>query len=361
MTAAQRVCIIVNPIAGRGRALKAWRRIEPLVADLAGFAGGPRRPSDPAPGPSPRSGGPGSDASYAVWFTESPGHGEKLARRAAAEGYDRVAVVGGDGTLNEVANGLIGLGPSATGAGAPGHTGVAPALAIIPAGTANDLARTFPIPQDPKAAARLAFEGRVVRIDAGLAETTQVRRYFINMFGAGFDAEVAGLVNDIGPFVKRLGGAVAIPVCLIMTLVRYRFPRLTLTIDAETIEVPRLIFSAVAVCRYIGNGMKLLPDADPSDGLLDVVWAQEMSRPEILRTVQKTYTGRHIGHPKVHFTRGRRFRLEASSPLHCHVDGESGGFLPATIEVVPEALGLVVGGEGDSSQQWGGGGEQDVS
>lgn len=300
-----RVCFVVNPTAGHGRAARLWRRLEPLVRSFAGNAG----------------------AGYAVRFTEKPGHARELASRAAEEGFERVAVVGGDGTMNEVANGLV---------------GTAAALAIVPAGTANDLVRSFPIPVKAEEATRLAFEGRVGRMDVGLAETAQVRRYFVNMFGSGFDAEVAGLVNDIGPVVKRLGGGVAIPVCLVMTLVRYRFPWVTLTIDSRNIEVPRLIFSAVAIGRFIGNGMMLLPEAVVDDGLLDVMWAHEMGRLEILRTVLKTYSGRHVEHPRVHFTRGKKVRVESSTPLRCHVDGEVGGFLPATIEVVPGALGIVL-------------------
>ncbi len=300
-----RLCFIVNPVAGHGRAARLWRRLEPIASDLAARRG----------------------LALTAWFTEGPRHAEELARRAAAEGYDRVAVVGGDGTLNEVANGLIG-------------TGVA--MAIVPAGTANDLIRSFPIPTKVDEAVRLAFEGRMGKMDVGLAETPQVRRYFVNMFGAGFDAEVAGLVNDIGPVVKRFGGGVAIPVCLVITLARYSYPRVTLKIDDQTLDVPNLIFAAVAIGRFIGNGMMLLPEAIPDDGLFDVMWAHDMKRLEILRTVLKTYSGRHVEHPRVHFTRGKTVRVESSTPLRCHLDGETGGFLPATIEVVPAALGVVL-------------------
>lgn len=300
-----RLCFIVNPVAGHGRATRIWRRLAPLASDLASR----------------------HEIPHVVKFTERPRHAEELARQAAAEGFDRVAVVGGDGTLNEVANGLIGTGT---------------AMAIIPAGTANDLIRSFPIPAKVEEALRLAFEGRAGKMDVGLAETPQVRRFFVNMFGSGFDAEVAGLVNDIGPLVKRFGGGIAIPVCLVITLVRYSNPHVTLKIDDQTLDIPNLIFSAVAIGRYIGNGMKLLPEAIPDDGLFDVMWAHDMKRLEILRTVLKTYSGRHVEHPRVHFTRGKKVRVESQTPLRCHLDGETGGFLPATIDVVPGALGLVL-------------------
>lgn len=300
-----RLLFVVNPVAGHGRAAKVWRRIEPLVASL----------------------GAGGGTACDVKFTERPRHAEEIARQAAAEGYDRVAVVGGDGTLNEVGNGLV---------------GTETAMAIIPAGTANDLIRTFPIPTHVEEAARLAFEGRQGKMDLGLAQTAERRRYFVNMFGAGFDAEVAGRVNDLGPVVKAVGGTISTLVCLVITLFKYGDPRVTLKIDDQTVDVPNLIFSAMAIGRFVGGGMMLLPEAVPDDGLFDIMWAHDMGRLDLLRTVFKTYSGRHVEHPRVHMTRGKRVRVESSTPLRCHVDGETGGYLPATVEVVPGALGIVL-------------------
>jgi len=113
-----RVCFIVNPVAGHGRALAEWKRIEPLAAQLG---------------------------EYCVKFTKGPGHATELAREAVREGYDRVVSMGGDGTLNEVGNGLVGSGV---------------ALAVIPAGTGNDWVRTAGVPRDLAEGCRLAFQGR---------------------------------------------------------------------------------------------------------------------------------------------------------------------------------------------------------
>src|SRR5690606_37454687 len=159
VTAMPRVCFIVNPIAGRGRALACWKQIEPLAARLG---------------------------EYGVKFTERPGHAIELARLAVQEGYDRVVSLGGDGTLNEVGNGLVGTDA---------------ALAVIAAGRGNDWVRTTGVPTDAAEGCRLAFEGRVARLDVGLARGY---RYFFNAAGFGFDAEVCVRVDRYGKRFPKL-------------------------------------------------------------------------------------------------------------------------------------------------------------
>jgi len=300
-----KVCVIVNPVAGHGRAPRVWQRVEPLARKLSAEL----------------------DIPYSVHFTEKPRHAEELARQAVERGFDRIAVIGGDGTLNEVGNGLVGSGA---------------ALAIVAAGSANDLIRTFPLSKDPAEAIRVAFTGHPRPMDVGLVETRQVRRHFVNMFGSGFDAEVAGRVNDLGPFVKAFGGTVATLICLVMTLFQYQNPRVRLRIDDQDLDVPNLVFSAVAIGRFIGGGMMLLPDAAPDDGLFDIMWAHDIGRLDLLRTVAKTYSGRHVEHPRVHVARGKRVTIESSVPLRCHVDGEVGGFLPATVELVRHGTNIIL-------------------
>ncbi len=297
-----RVCFIVNPTAGHGRAAKRWEKAEPVVARLG---------------------------SYAVKFTERPMHAGELARRAVAEGYDRIAVFGGDGTMNETGNGLVGTGA---------------AMAIVPTGTANDLARSFPIPWKTEDAVRLAFEGRRMPIDVGLVRGPDGGdgRFFFNMVGAGFDAEVAGRTNDLGPWLKVAGGTIPTVVALVLTLFSYRNPSVTLVMDGREITVPKLVLSAVGVCRFIGGGMMLLPQAIPDDGQFDVMWAHEFGKLELLGIVAKTYKGGHVGHPRIHFARATRVSVSSSQPLLWHVDGEVGGHLPMTVEIRPKALDVIV-------------------
>ncbi len=295
-----RVCFIVNPIAGHGRAMKNWERVRSLAAGL-GDCG--------------------------VKFTERPLHAGELARQAVEEGYDRVAVFGGDGTLNEAGNGLVGTGA---------------AMAMVPAGTANDWIRTFPIPTKTEDAVRLVFSGRRVPVDVGLVHGSGGSRYFFNMVGAGFDAEVAGRTNDLGAWLKVAGGTVPIVVSLVLTLFTYKNPTVTLEMDGRTHVVPKLVLSAVGVCRFIGGGMMLLPEAIADDGLFDVMWAHEFGRLELLGVVAKTYKGGHVGHPRIHFARAKHVSVTSSAPLLWHVDGEVGGHLPVKIEVIPKGLDVIL-------------------
>jgi len=295
-----RILYVVNPAAGHGRAKKNWERVRPLTEALGDCA---------------------------VRFTEGPLHGQEVGREAARQGFDRVCVFGGDGTINEVANGLVGS-PTA--------------LAIIPTGSANDLVRTFPIPWDIEEAVRVAHSGVRRRIDVGLAESSAGRRYFLNMVGAGFDAEIAGRVNELGPVLKVVPGTLPTVICLVLTLLTYDYPTVTLRIDGTEAVVPNLILSGVGICRYLGGGMKLLPEADPGDGLFDLMWAHDIPRLGILGLVAKTYKGAHVGHPKIHFARGKRVEVSSSTALRWHMDGEIGGYLPVSFEIVPGGLDIIV-------------------
>ncbi len=288
---------IVNPAAGNGRAIAVWRRVEPLAASLGGCE---------------------------ARFTEGPGHAGELARQAAEKGHDRVVVLGGDGTLNEAGNGLVGTGA---------------ALAVVPAGTTNDWVRTFGIPADVREATVVAYRGRLVRTDIGLAVGV---RYFFNMAGIGFDAEVAHRVNRHGSVLKTVGGTLPTVIALLGTLLAYRAPAARLGLDGETVEVPSLLLCAAGVGRHIGGGMMMLPEAVADDGLFDVLWARGMGRLEVLRLLARVYSGGHTADPRVLTARCRRLTVTSERPLALHLDGEVVGTLPVTLEIVPEALDVVV-------------------
>lgn len=292
-----RVCFIVNPTAGHGRALKNWKRIEPLAAQLGEFD---------------------------VKFTERPRHGEELARQAAREGYDRVICLGGDGTLNEVGNGLMGTGA---------------ALGVVPTGTGNDWVRTVGIERDPEEACRIAFQGRLMKMDVGLAHGY---RHFFNVAGIGFDAEVSRRVNDYGPILKMVGGTLPSLLGIIATLFRFRGAPVRVELDGKAVNPNRMLLMAVGIARYYGGGMKILPDAVIDDGLFEVAWADNLSVPELFKLVGKIYSGDHVGHPQVMITRVRRVSASASQPVAFHLDGDVVGNLPVTFEILPRAIDVVV-------------------
>ena len=293
-----RVCFIVNPTAGHGRALTTWKRIEPLAATLV--------------------------EAYSVKFTERPRHGEELAREAAAEGFDRVIALGGDGTLNEVGNGLVGTNT---------------ALAIIPTGTGNDWVRTVGIPRDLEAATRIACQGRRTKMDVGLAVGY---RYFFNIAGIGFDAEVSRSVNDYGPWLKAIGGTLPSLLGIVHTLFRFTGAKVTVQLDDKSLVIPRMLLMAVGIASYFGGGMKVLPDAVIDDGLFDIVWADDLGRLQLIHLVTKIYEGKHVGHPKVMFSRAKRVVATADSPVAFHLDGDVAGNLPVTFEMKAGSIDVIL-------------------
>ncbi|HLN63731.1 MAG TPA: diacylglycerol kinase family protein [Symbiobacteriaceae bacterium] len=292
-----RLCFIVNPTAGHGRALKTWRRIEPVARTLG---------------------------EYGVKFTERPRHGEVLARQAAQEGYDVVVALGGDGTLNEVGNGLIGTGA---------------ALAVVPTGTGNDWVRTVGIPRDPEVACRIAFTGRRVPMDVGLAVGY---RHFFNIAGIGFDAEVSRQVNDYGPVLKAIGGTLPSLLAIVGTLFRFMGATVQVELDGQPRTIDKMLLMAVGIARYYGGGMEILPDAVIDDGQFDVAWGGHLGRAELVSLVGKIYKGGHVGHPKVSFERCARITATAATPVAFHLDGDVAGNLPVTFELLPGALDVII-------------------
>jgi diacylglycerol kinase (ATP) len=289
-----RVCFIVNPTAGFGRALKTWKRIEPLAASLG---------------------------EYGVKFTERVRHGEVLAREAAQEGYDRVVAVGGDGTLNEVGNGLM---------------GTSAALAVIPTGTNNDWVLTVGIPKDTLEATRLVFAGRRAKCDVGLAVGY---RHFFNIAGIGFDAEASQRVND--SLLKRFSPTLSTLGAIATTLFRFTGVSVQVQLDDQKLDIDKLLLMAVGITRYYGNGMKILPNAEIDDGLFEIVWAQDMGRGELISLVGKLYKAGHVGHPKVHFARGRQFTATSAQSVAFHLDGDVVGHLPVSFSIFPGALDII--------------------
>lgn len=292
-----RVCFIVNPTAGHGRALATWQRLEPVARSLG---------------------------QYGVKFTQQARHGEQLAREAAAEGYDRVVAMGGDGTLNEVGNGLLGTDA---------------ALAVVPTGTGNDWVRSVGVPLDPEKALRIAFGGQLRRSDVGLAVG---HRHFFNIAGIGFDAEVSKRINQYGRVLKTVGGTIPYLLGLAMTLVRFGGVDITVKLDGQELYISRMTLLAVGITRYYGGGMMILPEAEIDDGLFEVAWGEGLGRLELINLVGKIYKGGHVGHPKVSFRRVAAVEASSERPVAFHLDGDVVGTLPVAFQILPSALNVVV-------------------
>ena len=245
----------------------------------------------------------------------APGSGAWHAAKAVAFGAKMVVAAGGDGTVGEVANGLVGT--SAT-------------LGIIPVGTGNDLARHLGIPTDLKTAVEVLASGTSRAIDVGKSP----RGYFLNVAGCGFDAEVAAAINHR---MKWLKGTTAYVAAVIATLSQYRPQQIRLVVDGEVHE-ETVMLCAIANAQFYGGGMKIAPLADVTDGQLDVVLVGDVSRAEFLKTFPIVFSGDHLKHPKVKHYRGSVVQVSSSRPMPMLADGEEIGNTPGEFRVIPNGL-----------------------
>jgi diacylglycerol kinase (ATP) len=250
------------------------------------------------------------------------GEARERAEAAIADGADTVCVVGGDGMVHLGTNLCAGRDLR---------------LAVVAAGTGNDFARNLGLPvRDPAAAVRIVTDGGVRRIDAGRVSTAVGERWFSGVLGAGFDAVVTARAARMTWPRGRLRYTAAI----LRELPLFRPIPYLVECDGERIET-RAMLVAVANTASFGGGMRVCPDADPADGLFDVLILHAISTPRFLRVFPSVYSGKHVDHPQVQLLRGRRVRLEAAG-MPCQADGEPFAPLPLDLELVPAALSVAV-------------------
>jgi YegS/Rv2252/BmrU family lipid kinase len=264
-----------------------------------------------------------------AFFSEGQGQLAELARKAAAKGARLLVAVGGDGTVNEIVNGIAGL------------EGVE--LAVVHRGTGGDFVRTFGIPHELAGALEIARDGATREIDLGRATFhtwagAERESWFANAASAGMSGAVAKRVNETG---KAFGGKVSYAWSTFAVFARWRNAQITVTVDTETRTGP-MYDVIVANGRYLGGGMKITPDAEPDDSLFDVLLIGDISKRDLVLTLPKIYRGTHLPHPKAELLRGASVTIEAPIPLPVQLDGEQPGTTPATFEVVPNALRLRV-------------------
>lgn len=251
-----------------------------------------------------------------------------MAAGARARGFTRVVAVGGDGTIQEVVNGIL---DDAT----PGLT----ELGVVAVGTGNDLARSLGLPRDPAQAWTVALGSEVRRIDAGSATNGAGQtRWFTSAGGLGFDAQVATAMAD------RRGWQAGQAGYLFTTLSELRhFDNRVVRgeIDGEPLE-QRVLFVAFANGEYYGGGMRIAPGARPDDGRLDLCIVGDVSRLTALRQLGNLYRGTHARHPAVTLRTALSMALEADAPTPIHLDGEPFGSLPLRVQVTASALTIAV-------------------
>ncbi len=301
--------VIVNPNAGNGKGKKDWTTISTLLTK-AGLL-------------------------YNVKFTERKGQAIDFTLEGITAGFRKIITVGGDGTLNEVVNGVFSNNICLT-------TEIS--LGLIPVGTGNDWGKMFGIPLDYYESIRIIAENKQFVHDVGVISyfigTERYNRHFINIAGLGFESVVVRRTNIQKD--KGRGGKLIYLYSLLMSLLSYKNTEAEVVIDDVKINAD--VFSInVGNGRYCGGGMRQTPNALPDDGLLDVTIINGMGKLEIIRNLRILYDGTILSHPKIDGYRCRSLKVSSGSILYAEADGESLGHTPVEFKIIPLSINVIYG------------------
>lgn len=300
----ERPLFIVNPASGGGKTCRRrWPEVEGLL----------------------RSRG----VQYDCALTEHPGHAIDLAEEAAGQGRRHVVSVGGDGTLNEVGNGLL--------RGSAG--GTPPLLGIIPGGRGSDFHRALGLPQDSALALETALRGEPRPVDAGLMrfimDGRERERYFFNICGTGFDAEVTARANRMPGF---MGGTLPYLVSTLISLFAVKPKHVRMTVDGKEMDLGEIAGVVVANGKYYGGGMMISPHSRLDDGLFQLIVMGRRAPRKLALHPTRIYKGTHLGIPELDEMTGREVFIESRERMLLQPDGEVFGEAPFRFSCVPGAL-----------------------
>jgi YegS/Rv2252/BmrU family lipid kinase len=276
---------------------------------------------------------------YNVTFTKAAGDGIKLAKKAAESGRKFIIACGGDGTINEVANGILESGHDAE-------------LGILPSGTGGDFRRSIGMPDESREAARALRNGKTQTIDVGKVTYQNFNgktesRYFLNVSSFGLAAAIIQRVKTSTSLdwlpVDLVRGPASFALSTLQEVLGLDTTNVRIKIDERTERSLTTVNFCVANARYFGGGMKIAPRAKLTDGRFDIVNIGDMKSAKIILNVYTLYRGTHLTLPEVKATRAKRIEatpLDPKNKVMIEVDGELPGMLPAVFEVVPSALRL---------------------
>ena len=302
--------VIVNPASAAGATGRAWPS---LASELRRHFG-----------------------AFAVAFTERGGGAVEIAEREARAGREFLIACGGDGTISEVANGILRAGGAAE-------------LGVLPSGTGGDFRRTLGVPSRAADAARALREGNTRETDAGRVTFTNGRgeeesRFFVNVASFGMGGEVIRRVKSREGLpagaARLLGGKLSFAAAALRSALTFEKPTVRVALDGGPESRLTVANFCVANARYFGGGMKIAPTAKVDDGLFDVVAVGDVSAAKVLTNSYRLYLGTHLGMEEVNHARARRVSARPASAdfVKLEVDGELVGRLPAEFEILPGAL-----------------------
>ncbi len=303
--------VIVNPNAGSRKGEKDWPKIQEALTKQ-GF-------------------------SFKAVFTENKHHAIELTSKLVATGFRKLIVIGGDGTLNEVVNGIFRQDSCSV---------KDLLLSIIPVGTGNDWCRMYGIPKKYKHAIKIIKQGHTFVQDVGFVtyhDQQEVHeRYFINVSGMGYDALVAQKTNKMKD--KGKGGALSYLFNIFSGLFQYKFTHFDIDVDGERVFSGRVLSMNLGICKYNGSGLMQLPHAIPDDGLLDITVIKATSKFNMVKHVAKLYDGSFVKLKFVNTYRGENCKIVSrpSGSVYLEADGESLGHSPLDFSVLTKALTFII-------------------
>ena len=268
-------------------------------------------------------------------YTEGVGHAIDLAREAANTNYQYIIAVGGDGTVNEVANGILcSTNPNNI------------ILGIVSTGTTCSFVRSLGIPRDYVRSCILLANQRSLSIDVGIVEYTnkghRLRRFFVNEAGLGFGATVVEASKKFTNYFGRNINYLPHVVGGFAKLASYKSKHITVYTEDKIENIYDCAMLVVANGTYFGGGMRIAPEAEPNDGLMDVVIFSDMSKSELLKVWPMTYKGRHVNNNKVRMLKVEKVDIQCDDMILVEADGELLGEGPVSFSILPSALSIVV-------------------
>lgn len=291
-----RYCFIVNPAAGAGSAMDRFHSFKSLM-DLRGM-------------------------DYGFVLTERPGHAPELARAALFAGETAIVAVGGDGTAQEVASALKGSGA---------------AMGVLPFGTGNDFAKGLGIPNTEEALLDMLLRFHLRRVDGAYANG----RFFINVAGFGFDAEV---VVNTEKYKKRYRGMLPYMLGIFEALLRLKPIHIAMRADGGEAEELDVILLSACNGTHFAGGINLAPEADQSDGLLDICIVTKLNRLGFLNLLPRYIKGRHLHSRHIRYFKAKEVGCESLTESALNLDGELYSHTPARFTIEPGALNMIVNG-----------------
>ncbi|HET9178435.1 MAG TPA: diacylglycerol kinase family protein [Terriglobia bacterium] len=306
MSTPSKIAAVVNPHSAGGRTARHWPQLAAMLESRLGHV--------------------------ITRFTSEPGAGIAIARALLREGCDLIIAVGGDGTVNEVANGFFDkdqmVWPEAV-------------LGILPLGTGGDFRRTLEIPADAVRAIEILATGVPTLIDVGKATFRagsggKASRYFVNLISFGMGGQVAAQSKN---FMGRFGGKSAFFWATLKTFLSYRGQHVSLVLDGSSTRLPFFITNvAVGNGQFHGGGMRPCPAAVPNDGVLDVTVISYAGALKLLSSFSMLYSGEVYSHPNVRHFQAAHILAEAGGVTEIEIDGEPVGTLPLEVTLLPRQL-----------------------